>query len=749
MAQLPIDEAITRFKDNEDKFDTFVNLDGTYNTNELPPRVVQTLPSFMDEMVSRYYAYSIKGAWITATAYEMQDLVVESGVTYLCLVNHTSGTFATDLSSGKWMVYQGLTREELASSDSGNGAELVEFQGGTVESALNERLPEIGTYALLRAYTGPVTAFFVRGVTNIFDGGFGPFRVDASDTTSADNGGTVLIDANGRRWKRDFTEPVNVKWFGAKDDYNGVSGTDNTAAIQSAVNSAPLIRLSGSKYKIAGTIVVPSGTELIGDGSRTTYIVQTTNAPAFKAQGAGTATRTQKITMRGLQVQGYAAMTETLLDFRGTSYLLLDDFQADGDPTAVGKSGGVLIDNQKGGASFNGYVELRNVFAMRGKIGYVGEVNQLTIIGGLFNVNTERGLHILNSVDVQIIGPEVSGNGQGQTASYVGTYPSGKYDKGGILLDNVIGATVFGCWHEYNAYRVGGQYSPNDVEATSTCRRVSITGGRFDNSTAGKFHSLGIDAGHDYGNGIGLQETSALGLIANGQFDKIDSTSKPLGWTVTGTIDSYSAPSLLPSGIGGIKLTASTGVPRLGEVLLTYAQCQKLVGRVVVATFWAAATGSTWASGHVRIGLGTDGVGNIGSGSFFSFNASPGQAHKVTCRYVITGAETNGLSFVAQFYQTSGPWSIELGDVSVSLGEASWAAFDKAITSGGGDIITQTDFKIGGCRHSYGTAAPTTGTWGRGDIVWNTTPSAGGAPGWMCVTAGTPGTWKAMANLAA
>jgi len=50
---------------------------------------------------------------------------------------------------------------------------------------------------------------------------------------------------------------------------------------------------------------------------------------------------------------------------------------------------------------------------------------------------------------------------------------------------------------------------------------------------------------------------------------------------------------------------------------------------------------------------------------------------------------------------------------------------------------------------TYGTAAPTTGTWTRGSIVWNTTPSAGGTPGWMCVTAGTPGTWKAMANLAA
>jgi len=49
---------------------------------------------------------------------------------------------------------------------------------------------------------------------------------------------------------------------------------------------------------------------------------------------------------------------------------------------------------------------------------------------------------------------------------------------------------------------------------------------------------------------------------------------------------------------------------------------------------------------------------------------------------------------------------------------------------------------------TWGTAAPTSGTWERGDICWNTSPSAGGSPGWVCVESGTPGVWKAMANLA-
>jgi len=63
------------------------------------------------------------------------------------------------------------------------------------------------------------------------DGG-GAFRYDASDTTTADNGGTVIVDAAGNRWKRQYTGSVNAKWFGARGD--GV--TDDTSALQALVN---------------------------------------------------------------------------------------------------------------------------------------------------------------------------------------------------------------------------------------------------------------------------------------------------------------------------------------------------------------------------------------------------------------------------------------------------------------------------------------------------------------------------------
>ena len=147
---------------------------------------------------------------------------------------------------------------------SAHSALNLSYGSQTIESALNERLPEIGTYVLLRAYTGPVTAFMVRGVANIFDGGFGVFRVDSSDTTSTDNDGTVLVDASERRWKRDYTGEISARWFGAKGD--GV--TDDTTAIKAAgaaALAAPILTVGNTwtSRAYAPMIKLPRGTYMV------------------------------------------------------------------------------------------------------------------------------------------------------------------------------------------------------------------------------------------------------------------------------------------------------------------------------------------------------------------------------------------------------------------------------------------------------------------------------------------------------
>lgn len=56
------------------------------------------------------YTYQYGGAadWVTSTAYVVGDYVNSSSTTYLCLVAHTSGTFATDLAAGKWTAQTAL-----------------------------------------------------------------------------------------------------------------------------------------------------------------------------------------------------------------------------------------------------------------------------------------------------------------------------------------------------------------------------------------------------------------------------------------------------------------------------------------------------------------------------------------------------------------------------------------------------------------------------------------------------------------
>lgn len=76
----------------------------------------------------------------------------------------------------------------------------------------------------------------------------GTWTVDASDTTSTDNTGTVLVTSGGKRLKRKFDKIINCQWFGTKGD--GIQ--DDTTPLQNCFNNA-----SGLE------ITVPLGTYLI------------------------------------------------------------------------------------------------------------------------------------------------------------------------------------------------------------------------------------------------------------------------------------------------------------------------------------------------------------------------------------------------------------------------------------------------------------------------------------------------------
>jgi len=124
----------------------------------------------------------------------------------------------------------------------------------------------ISSVAAMRSISSPV-------ISDIYylteSGKQGAFYYDASDTISTDNLGTIIVSGS-YRFKRIYSQYVNALWFGVVADaiFSGsytVSGTDNTAAIQSAID---FMMLNGG-----GTLFFPKGSYLLNG---TVYFKPTT-----------------------------------------------------------------------------------------------------------------------------------------------------------------------------------------------------------------------------------------------------------------------------------------------------------------------------------------------------------------------------------------------------------------------------------------------------------------------------------------
>lgn len=186
--------------------------------------------------------------------------------------------------------------DHVINIESSAGSSFVGYStgSGTVKTALDIRLPEIATYALLRAYTGSYTSQYVQGLSNIFDGAGGIFRVDVSDITSVDNNGTILVDATGRRWKRDISGNVNAAWFGFSPS---ASGAANNTALQAAIDYAKTVtttiltnkyvittadvEINPGHFQVADAVEVYSGVRVIGSGQSNTLLEHTGGATHF------------------------------------------------------------------------------------------------------------------------------------------------------------------------------------------------------------------------------------------------------------------------------------------------------------------------------------------------------------------------------------------------------------------------------------------------------------------------------------
>lgn len=138
-----------------------------------------------------------------------------------------------------------------------SGTALSNYVGTNLFATL-----QFATVADLRAYSGaPQRTVSVQGLAAPADGGEGLWICVTSDTTTADNTGTVVVDAAGRRWYRAGASGnvLSVLWFGAKGD----GTTNDAAAITAAIAALPatggVVQFPPRRFAIASTLTLGNG----------------------------------------------------------------------------------------------------------------------------------------------------------------------------------------------------------------------------------------------------------------------------------------------------------------------------------------------------------------------------------------------------------------------------------------------------------------------------------------------------------
>lgn len=142
--------------------------------------------------------------FVNGNKWDSPDIDVSSGSSILFTQALSGGEEISWIALGTFVVADAAPKAQVNSISSqvdtlsdqvaGLGAQMVDLS-----SAL--QLPD---YAALRAYSGAMKSVYVTGYLSAGapSGIAGTFVQDIHDTTTADNGSTVIVAANGVRWKR-------------------------------------------------------------------------------------------------------------------------------------------------------------------------------------------------------------------------------------------------------------------------------------------------------------------------------------------------------------------------------------------------------------------------------------------------------------------------------------------------------------------------------------------------------------------
>jgi hypothetical protein len=197
-----------------------------------------------------------RGAWLTATAYIPKDLVTQGGNTYICVVAHTSGVFATDLGAVKWILYQIGANPAAAAVPFSPTSNITSSttQAAIVEVDTNARTRDTQAASDLADTTTATKNSGLIGFNYALAYGAGTLGKWIKDlATSTTSVGATFIGflqagagALLRTVQSKLRDTVSVKDFGATGD----GSTDDYTAITAAI----------AAVSTGGTLIFPAGT---------------------------------------------------------------------------------------------------------------------------------------------------------------------------------------------------------------------------------------------------------------------------------------------------------------------------------------------------------------------------------------------------------------------------------------------------------------------------------------------------------
>ena len=621
----------------------------------------------------------------------------------------------------------------------------------------------------------------------------GTFNYIASNLT-INNGGTIF---NG--WTRQYDGAVNVKWFGAKGD--GV--TDDTVAIQLAINNANGALIVGDGIFINTTVTIDSNISIFGTGTfkrKINYEVDNTSAGASNTTMFDITAHNIEVKFDGITFDGNE-QNQAGYEPSGT---LIRAYNLVGSATSVLKidvSNCIFKNQTRASLSFKGNVTtagqelatVTNCWFSEGRKGIgAGDPRAVNLSGfapTYINVNDgfkanvdnckftfTQTLSAVNPLDYAPCGIKF-------------TYVDETINAGGssgIITNNLfykLGRSDYG----YTG-TVNGNNAIGVIDAYTIGRDIIIQGNRFlecyEACVRGKTNIDGliVDSNMFHDCNDAAVSIGPKGYYSGDQIGRVVISNNIVRGADTAGLIVVGESTVSPAYAGDISIIGNmiSGMTNVNSISGNVgAIVVRHGGRVVISDNNIYESSVTNMNGIMvketaDVLVSSNKIGNVGSmGIFLNY---------ISDRATIIGNDVNTALSTGIYLDSLGTPDVVVSDNTVSnvvnygvnishgryvnvignnvtdvtgsaRGFLVGSGVTKAIVSGNvtnantptfitiGNNISQ---ELNSWNHTINqrSTAPSSGTWNVGDIVYHTAPVAGGFIGSVCVTAGTPGIWK-------